>query len=430
LTDLEQHLNALEDLGLYRRMRLISGPQGARVLLDGKPVLLMCSNNYLGLADHPRVREAAADAARRWGVGSSGSRLISGNMTVHRRLESRLAEFKGTEAALLFGSGYMANAGIIPALSQEGEVIFSDELNHASIVDGCRLSRAETFIYDHNDLEHLAWGLRQARGRASLIVTDSVFSMDGDIAPLEGIVELAKNHDVRVMVDEAHATGTVGPDGRGVVAALDLTSDIDVIVGTLSKALGAYGAFAACDTQVARYLVNSARSFIYSTAPSPPVVAAAAEALEILIEQPRRVTRLRQNAQLFRRELVRRGFDVDEDPGNKGAAHIVPLVIGEPELAMKMSQEALERGVFAQAIRPPTVPDGMSRIRAAVMASHKPDELTAAARVLQKAAIAVGFEPGKRMPGEFGPPQTIRASAESAAGKRVYDEDSDELAVA
>jgi glycine C-acetyltransferase/8-amino-7-oxononanoate synthase len=411
-------------------MRLISGPQGARVLLDGKPVLLMCSNNYLGLADHPRVREAAADAARRWGVGSSGSRLISGNMTVHRRLESRLAEFKGTEAALLFGSGYMANAGIIPALSQEGEVIFSDELNHASIVDGCRLSRAETFIYDHNDLEHLAWGLRQARGRASLIVTDSVFSMDGDIAPLEGIVELAKNHDVRVMVDEAHATGTVGPDGRGVVAALDLTSDIDVIVGTLSKALGAYGAFAACDTQVARYLVNSARSFIYSTAPSPPVVAAAAEALEILIEQPRRVTRLRQNAELFRRELVRRGFDVDEDPGNKGAAHIVPLVIGEPELAMKMSQEALERGVFAQAIRPPTVPDGMSRIRAAVMASHKPDELTAAARVLQKAAIAVGFEPGKRMPGEFGPPQTIRASAESAAGKRVYDEDSDELAVA
>jgi 8-amino-7-oxononanoate synthase len=425
MTDLEQHLNALEDQGLYRRMRLISGPQGARVLLDGKPVLLMCSNNYLGLADHPRVREAAADAARRWGVGSSGSRLITGNMTVHRRLESRLAEFKGTDAALLFGSGYMANAGIIPALSQAGEVIFSDELNHASIVDGCRLSHAETFIYDHGDLEHLAWGLRQARGRASLIVTDTVFSMDGDIAPLEGIAELAHNHDVRVMVDEAHATGTVGPDGRGAVAALGLTSEIDVIVGTLSKALGAYGAFAACDTQVARYLVNSARSFIYSTAPSPPVVAAAAEALEILIEQPRRVSRLRQNAQLFRRELVRRGFDVEEDPGSRGAAHIIPLVIGEPELAMKMSTECLERGVFAQAIRPPTVPDGMSRIRVAVMASHKPDELTAAARVLAKAAIAVGFKPGERMPGEFGPPQTI-----VAARGEIFDEDSDELAVA
>lgn len=424
MTDLEQHLSALEDQGLYRRMRLISGPQGARVLLDGKPVLVMCSNNYLGLADHPRVREAAGDAAKRWGVGSSGSRLISGNMTVHRRLESRIAEFKGTDSALLFGSGYMANAGIIPALSQAGEVIFSDELNHASIVDGCRLSKAETFIYDHGDLEHLAWGLRQARGRASLIVTDSVFSMDGDIAPLEGIVDLAQSHDVRVMVDEAHATGTVGDCGRGVVADLDLSSEVDVIVGTLSKALGAYGAFAACDTQMARYLVNSARSFIYSTAPAPPVVASAAEALEILIEQPRRVTRLRQNAEFFRRELVRRGFDVAPETAKRGAPHIVPLVIGEPDLAMKMSKEALERGVFAQAIRPPTVPDGMSRIRCAVMASHKQDELADAARVLQKAAIAVGFEPGHLMPGEFGAPRAAGPSSQ------IYDEDADQLAVA
>jgi glycine C-acetyltransferase/8-amino-7-oxononanoate synthase len=424
MTDIEQHLTALEDQGLYRRMRLISGPQGARVLLDGKPVLLLCSNNYLGLADHPRVREASADAARRWGVGSSGSRLISGNMTVHRRLESRLAEFKGSEAALLFGSGYMANAGIIPALGQEGEVIFSDELNHASIVDGCRLSRAEVFVYDHGDLDHLAWGLRQARGRASLIVTDSVFSMDGDIAPLEGIVELAKNHDVRVVVDEAHATGTTGPGGRGAVAALELTSEIDVIVGTLSKSLGSYGAFAACDTQLARYLVNVARSFIYSTAPAPPVVAAAAEALEILVEQPRRVTRLRQNAECFRRELARRGFDVAVETGPAAAPHIVPLVIGEPERAVKMSVEALERGVFAQAIRPPTVPDGMSRIRCAVMASHKPDELAAAAKVLQKAAVAVGFTPGQQMPGEFGPPRTAGPSS------NIYDDDAQRLAVA
>lgn len=405
-------------------MRLISGPQGARVLLDGKPVLVMCSNNYLGLADHPRVREAAADAARRWGVGSSGSRLISGNMTVHRRLESRIAEFKGTDAALLFGSGYLANSGIIPALSQAGEVIFSDELNHASIVDGCRLSRAETFIYDHNDLEHLAWGLRQARGRASLIVTDTVFSMDGDVAPLDGIVELAKNHDVRVMVDEAHATGTTGPGGRGVAADLGLTSEVDVIVGTLGKALGSYGAYAACDTQMARYLVNTARSFIYSTAPAPPVAAAAAEALEILIEQPRRVQRLRQNAEFFRRELARHGFDVEPE-----GSQIVPLVIGSPETALKMSQEALERGVFAQAIRPPTVPDGMSRIRAAVMASHKPDELTAAAKVLQKAAIAVGFTPGERMPGEFGlPDASFRPGPGGGPGSGVYDEDSDNLA--
>jgi glycine C-acetyltransferase/8-amino-7-oxononanoate synthase len=420
VTDIEQHLNDLEDRGLYRRMRLISGPQGARVLLDGKPVLVMCSNNYLGLADHPRVREAAADAARRWGVGSSGSRLISGNMTIHRRLESRLAQFKGTESALLFGSGYLANSGIIPALTQQGEVVFSDELNHASIVDGCRLSRAETFIYDHGDLEHLAWGLRQARGRASLIVTDSVFSMDGDVAPLEGIVELAKDHDVRVMVDEAHATGTVGPGGRGAVAAAGLTGDIDLIVGTLGKSLGAYGAYVACDTQMARFLINCSRSFIYSTAPAPPVVAAAAEALEILIEQPRRVTRLQQNSELFRRELAHHGFPVEQSQ-----SHIVPLVTGDAETAMAMTEKALERGVFAQAIRPPTVPPEMCRLRVSVMASHKPDELRAAAKILAAAAKAVGFEPSTGMPGDLAAPQPQH----DADPERFFDnDDEDQLA--
>ncbi|MFY9488713.1 MAG: 8-amino-7-oxononanoate synthase [Solirubrobacterales bacterium] len=393
-------------------MRLISGPQGARVLLDGKPVLVMCSNNYLGLADHPRVREAAADAARRWGVGSSGSRLISGNMTIHRRLETRLAEFKGTEAALLFGSGYLANTGIIPALTQAGEVVFSDSLNHASIVDGCRLSRAETFIYDHGDLEHLAWGLRQARGRGSLIVSDSVFSMDGDFAPLEGIVQLAKEHDARVMVDEAHATGTVGEGGRGAVAAAGLTNDVDVIVGTLGKALGSYGAFVACDTQMARFLVNAARPFIFSTAPAPPVAAAAAEALEILIEQPRRVVRLRQNGELFRNELIRHGFDVSPT-----GTQIVPLITGDADSAMQMAEKALERGVFAQAIRPPTVPGDLCRLRISVMASHKPDELRTAARILAQTAKAVGFDATTGMPGEF-----------SAPARTFFDDDEDRLA--
>ncbi|MGB3951679.1 MAG: 8-amino-7-oxononanoate synthase [Solirubrobacterales bacterium] len=412
MTDIEQHLADLEDRGLYRRMRLISGPQGARVLLDGKPVLVMCSNNYLGLADHPRVREAAADAARRWGVGSSGSRLISGNMTIHRRLEQRLAEFTGTEAALLFGSGYLANCGLIPALTQEGDVVFSDQCNHASIIDGCRLSRGETFIYDHGDLEHLAWGLRQARGRGSLIVTDSVFSMDGDLAPLDGIVALARDHDARVMVDEAHAIGTVGEGGRGAVAAAGLTNDVDVIVGTLGKALGAYGAYVACDTQMARYLVNSARAFIFSTAPAPPVASAAAEALEILIEQPRRVHRLRQNSELFRRELARHDFDVNPKGGQ-----IVPLITGDADSAMRMSEKALERGVFAQAIRPPTVAPGLCRLRISVMASHKPDELRSAARVLALAAKAAGFDASTGMPGEF-----------AAPARFVPDDNEDELA--
>src|SRR5258707_5007278 len=218
---------------------MVSGPQGPRVVLDGKPVLLLCSNNYLGLADHPRVREAAADAAMRWGVGAGASRLVSGTMTVHRRLEERLAAFKGTEAALLFGSGYLANVGVVSALGGAGRVVFSDELNHASIVDGCRLAKADTFIYQHCDMEHLAWGLRQSEGRGAVIVTDSVFSMDGDVAPLAEIVQLARRHDVRVVVDEAHGTGCLGPGGRGAVHEAGLEGEVDVVVGTLGKALGA-----------------------------------------------------------------------------------------------------------------------------------------------------------------------------------------------
>jgi glycine C-acetyltransferase/8-amino-7-oxononanoate synthase len=414
LTDIERQLEALENRGLYRRMRLISGPQGARVLLDGKPVLVMCSNNYLGLADHPRVREAAADAATRWGVGSTGSRLISGNMTVHRRLESQLAEFIGSEAALLFGSGYHANTGIIPVLARDGDVVFSDELNHASIIDGCRLARAETFVYDHCDMEHLAWGLRQARGRGSLIVTDSIFSMDGDMAPLEQIVELASEHDARVMVDEAHAFGCFGPTGTGVVGSTGLGDHVDVVTGTLSKSLGSYGGFASCDTQMARYLLNSARSFIFSTAPGPPMVAAALAALEILAEQPRRVQRLQQNTRLFRRELAAQGFYVDDD-----GLQIVPLVTGTPESAVTMTERAIERGVFAQAIRPPTVPAGSCRLRLSVMASHKQDELRTAARVLAAAAESAGFSRNTGMPGEYAPPEP--ATPASPAPEPVAD---------
>src|SRR5205085_8491814 len=215
--------------------RLVSGPQGPHVVLDGKPVLLLCSNNYLGLADHPRVREAAARAAMRWGVGAGASRLVSGTMTIHRRLEERLAAFKRRESALLFGSGFLANTGVIAALARPGDVIFSDELNHASIIDGCRLSRAEVFIYDHCDVEHLAWGIAQAQGRGALIVTDTVFSMDGDLAPLVEIVELARRRRIRVVVDEAHATGTLGPGGRGALADTGLEEEVDVIVGTLGK---------------------------------------------------------------------------------------------------------------------------------------------------------------------------------------------------
>jgi 8-amino-7-oxononanoate synthase len=393
LTEIHERLQELRELGLYRRMRMISGPQGPRVVLDGKPVLLLCSNNYLGLADHPRVREAAADAAMRWGVGAGASRLVSGTMTVHRRLEERLADFKRSHAALLFGSGYLANIGVVTALAGSGEVVFSDELNHASIIDGCRLARAETFVYRHADVEHLAWGLSQAEGRGALIVTDSVFSMDGDVAPLPEIVELAQRHRVRVAVDEAHGTGCLGPGGRGAVAEAGLDGEVDVVAGTLSKALGAYGAFVACDQAMAQLLVNSARPFIYSTAPPPPAAAGALAALELLAEQPQRVEKLQANADVLREELARERFEV-----SGSTTQIVPLVIGDAHQAMHICELAIERGVFAQAIRPPTVQDGTSRLRLAVMASHSKAELREAAQVLGRAALQAGWRPTDGVP--------------------------------
>ena len=300
MLDVEDRLAELEELGILRRMRMVSGPQGPRVVLDGRPVLLLCSDNHLGLADHPRVREAAADAAMRWGAGAGASRPASGTMTLHRRLEERLADFLGTGGALLFGSGYLANLGIIPALAERGEIVFADSLSHPSVADGCRLAGAETFLYDHGDVEHLAWGLRNADGRAALIVTDGVFALDGDRAPLEEIVALAHRHDVRVMVGESHGVGAVGPDGRGAVAAAGLEREVDVVVGSLATALGAYGAFAACDRTLARYLAGHARTVAASTAPAPPAVAAAMAALELLREQPRRVEKLQANGELLR----------------------------------------------------------------------------------------------------------------------------------
>ncbi len=386
MIELEARLDELRALGLDRRTRLINGPQGPHVLLDGKPVLLLCSNNYLGLADHPQVREAAADAAMRWGVGSGASRLVSGTMTIHHRLEERLAAFKRREAALLFGSGYLANAGVIAALVRPGEVVFSDQLNHASIIDGCRLSRAEVFVYHHCDVEHLRWGLERAEGRGALIATDGVFSMDGDVAPLREIVELAERHDARVLVDEAHGTGALGPGGRGAVAEAGVEDGVDVIVGTLGKALGSYGAYVATDRTTVRYLLNAARTFIFSTAPPPPAVAGAMAALELLEDRPRLVKRLQDNAGALRRALEREGFDM-----RGSRTQILPLVLGEAGLAMRVCEEALVRGVFAQAIRPPTVPPMTSRLRLAVMASHREDELRMAARVIGSAARAAGL---------------------------------------
>jgi glycine C-acetyltransferase/8-amino-7-oxononanoate synthase len=386
VTDVAERLDELRERGLHRRLRLIEGPQGPSVTLDGRPVLLLCSNNYLGLADRAEVREAAADAALRWGAGAGASRLISGNMEPHRELEQRLAGFKGYSASLLFGSGYLANTGVIAALAGRGEVVFSDELNHASIVDGCRLSRAETFVYRHGDVEHLAWGLRRAGGCASLIVTDGVFSMDGDVAPLTELLALARQYGARLMVDEAHATGAVGPGGRGSVSAAGLSGEVDVVVGTLGKALGSYGAYACAGAQTIEFLVNSARPFIFSTAPPPPAAGAALAALAILEAEPELVERLQANAETLRSALSEEGLSV-----GASATQVVPIEIGAAETTMELCERALRRGVFAQGIRPPTVPEGSSRLRFTVMATHGREELVDAAREVGAAARELGL---------------------------------------
>ena len=384
--EISERLAELESSGLRRRLRVIEGPQGPEVVLDGRPVLLLCSNNYLGLADHPRLRRAAADAALSLGTSAGASRLISGSMSIHAELESRLAEFKGTEAALLFGSGYLANVGAIAALAQRGEVVFSDELNHASIIDGCRLARAETFVYRHADTEHLEWGLRRAAGRAALIVTDGVFSMDGDIAPLPELADLAGRHGCRLLVDEAHATGCIGPGGRGSVAAAGVSDEVDVIVGTLGKALGGYGAYVCGSRELVDFLVNSARPFIFSTAPPPASVAAARAALELLADRPERVERLRANAAALREGLRSEGL---EPIGSE--TQIVPLVIGEADDAMALCERLLAEGVFAQAIRPPTVPPGTCRLRLTTMATHRVADLRHAARLIGETARDLGL---------------------------------------
>jgi len=393
MLDLDDRLDELKELGLYRRTRMVSGPQGPRVVLDGRPVLVLCSGNSLGLADHPRVREAAADAAMRWGVGAGAARTASGTMTLHRRLEERLAAFTGADTAVLFGSGSLANLGVIPALARKGEIAYHDELAHPSIADGCRLAGAEVFAYRHADPEHLAWGLRQSDGRAALIATDGVFGLDGDVAPLPEIVALARRHDVRVLVDEASALGALGPGGRGAVAEAGLEDEVDVVTGSLGKALGSYGGFVCCDHVTARFLVNCARTLLHSTAPPPVAVAAAMAALELLQEQPRRVEKLWANARALRDALAREGFDVAGT-----STHVIPLLIGPPAPVGRIVEHALEGGVFAEAVHPSGVPDGAARLRLTAMASHTRAEFRDAARVLARAAQRAGLKPGAGSP--------------------------------
>jgi glycine C-acetyltransferase/8-amino-7-oxononanoate synthase len=382
-----QELAELEAQGLRRTLRTVDG-QGPRAMVDGRDVLLLCSNNYLGLAGHPALLEAAAAATYRYGAGSGASRLVSGTLPPHARLEERLAAFKGTEAALLFNSGFAANTGILQGLFGPDDVIFSDELNHASLIDGCRLSRARTVVYPHGDaaaLEALMTGQARLRRGRWLIVTDGVFSMDGDIAPLPALCTLKERFDALLMVDDAHGTGVLGATGRGTAEQLGCLERIDLQMGTLGKALGCAGAYLAAPRVVIDTLINRSRPFIFSTSLPPAVPAAALAALD-LVESAAGVqlrARLRDNLALFAGRLRAAGLDL-----LTSATQIVPVLVGEPAPTMAITRRLLADGIFLQGIRPPTVPEGTCRLRATVMASHDPQDLARAAERIVAACAA------------------------------------------
>ena len=370
-----EELERLEAAGLRRRVRSLASASEPEVVLDGRRVLCLASNNYLGLAAHPEVVDAAAEAARRYGAGAGSARLVTGGLTLHDELEARLAAFKGTADAVLFSSGYLANLGTVSALVGPGDAVFSDELNHASIIDGCRLSRADVLVYRHADAGHLeqrlaAWRAAAGAGRRALVVTDSVFSMDGDVAPLPDIAAACERHGAMLMVDEAHATGVVGPGGRGAVAGWGLEGRAGVVMGTLSKALGAAGGFVAGSADLCAYLRNRARSFIFDTALPPPTAAAALAGLAVVEREPERPVRARRLAGRLAGGLRAAGYAVP-DP----AAAVLPVVVGAPEAALGLSARLLDAGVLVTAIRPPSVPEGTSRLRATVMATHTAAEI-------------------------------------------------------
>ena len=380
--DLSQDLAAIRGRGLHRRLRRIDGPEDAEVTVDGRRAILLCSNNYLGLANDPEVVAAAREATLRYGAGSGSSRLISGTLAPHAALEERIAAWKGTERALVFSSGYHANLGVIQALVGRGDVVLSDELNHASLIDGCRLSRADVRIYPHGDLDALARELGAADARRVLVVTDSVFSMDGDRAPLAAICDLAERHGAAVMVDEAHATGIVGASGSGLVEETGMRGRVLVQMGTLSKALGSFGAYVAGDGALIDVLVNRARTFIFTTALPPAAVGAAHAAIDIVERDPERRQALWRNARQLRDAIVAAGVAMAplESP-------ILPILLGEADRTMTVCERLLERGVFAQGIRPPTVPNGTSRLRATVMATHTDEQIERAGREIVGALL-------------------------------------------
>ena len=382
-----QELENLKSQGLYNRIRTIGSPQGAWLVVDGKKVLNFCSNNYLGLANHPVLVTAAKRAIDEMGVGPAAVRSIAGTTTLHVELEKRLAAFKGVEAAITFQSGFNANVATIPALVGKEDVIFSDRLNHASIIDGCRLSGAKIIAYEHCDVDSLESVIREnlSQYRRAIIITDGVFSMDGDVAPLDKIYEVAKKYDVLLMVDDAHGEGVLGKGGRGIVDHFNLHGKVDVEVGTLSKAFGVVGGVVAGNAVVVEWLRQRGRPFLFSSAVTAPDAAACIAAIDLLESSTDLVDKLWENARYFKAEMKKLGFDT-----GVSTTPITPIMLGEAPLAQQFSRELFEAGVFAMAIGYPTVPQGKARIRVMISAAHSKNDLDQGLEAFAKVGRKLG----------------------------------------
>ncbi|MFN2581398.1 MAG: glycine C-acetyltransferase [Candidatus Dormibacteria bacterium] len=370
---LDEDLEALKRDGLYRSLRVLESAQGPEVEIDDRPLISLSSNNYLGLNTHPRLVSAAERAAAEWGAGTGAVRTIAGTRTLHEELEQRLATFKHTEAALTFQSGYTVNVGVLGSMLDSGDCVVSDKLNHASIIDGIRLTKADRILYEHTDVDDADRALKEARAkgyRRVLLVTDGVFSMDGDIAPLDQLVECAERYDAAVMVDDAHATGVLGRNGRGTTDHFNLHGRVALNIGTLSKAVGVVGGYVCASQTVRNHLIHKARPFLFSSSHPPAVVAACIAAVDVLETEPSLIDRLWENTRHFKHGLRELGFDI-----GRSETPITPVLCGEAPTAMRLSDMLFERGIFAQGIGFPTVPRGHARVRTIVTATHTREQL-------------------------------------------------------
>ncbi len=379
---ISQEIDELKKKNLYRKLAVLSSGCHRNIRVNGELYLNFCSNNYLSLNGHVEIEKAIIAALKKWGTSAGASRLIAGDLELFEIAEKKLAEFKGTETSLIFPSGYQANVSVISTLAGDGDVIFSDELNHASIIDGCRLSKAKVCIYKHCDMDDLEKKLKKEKGKKRLIITDSIFSMDGDLAPIRDIVELAEKYDCGVVVDDAHATGILGKEGRGSMEYFGLENKNVMVLATGGKALGVMGAFFCCGKKVKEYLINKCRGFIYSTGPSPTVPAGLLASISLVKKESWRRDKLRKLSEYLWNGFRKLNYYTSKTPG-----HILPLVVGDNDKALKLADAFMKNGIFVRAIRPPTVPENTARIRFSLMADHEIEDLERIIITLEKSRV-------------------------------------------